>query len=409
MSVSRRLTTVQLKPFDREHCTSYVSKLADNNIEPEVQDIVFEWTGGYPIAVNAMVHAIRNEKLDPMKEQDRVQILSMITEYVIKQGILSDTVQAPDNPQWYQTMLSLFAVPRRCNIPMMQRLTETFAPEYRLSGNLAYLALPKKINQAADVLSWNQSKAGFSMDASIRHVFLNKLQIEQPERYTAIHQFLADINKREAMKYTGTDRIRALQEYLYHSACCEEDAELQKIVEKTVQQFIAESTTDPWFSVENLSSFHEEFMRDEELKAVLGTNSDTVVSLIFRRFAMINRQLTETALSTPERVDYLREFFNYSILDPAVNDVRWLAQQIIQQIVREESSDIRHRLYALLSSDAQVRERLDAHADDILSLLISAQDDAFFIGRRETYGLPADCRAFYWSPERDRGFQTVVH
>ncbi len=87
--------------------------------------------------------------------------------------------------------------------------------------------------------SWNPSKAGYSMDASIRHVFLTKLKIEQPERYAEIHKFLADINRQEAMKYTGTDRIHALQEYLYHSACCEEDTALQQIVEKTVQQFIS--------------------------------------------------------------------------------------------------------------------------------------------------------------------------
>ena len=267
MSVSRRLIPVQLKPLDRTGCTSYVGELAEN-IEPEVQDIVFEWTGGYPLAVNVMVQAIRNEKLDPRKEEDRMQLLSIITEHVINRGILSDAVQAPDDLQWYQTMLSLFAVPRRCNIPMMQRMTEKFAPEYRLSGSLAYLGLPKIINQAADVLSWNLSKAGFSLDASIRHVFLKKLQIEQPERYAAIHKFLADINRREAMKYTGTDRSRALQEYLYHSACCEEDAALQQIVEKTVQQFIAESDTD--LLVGDFSSFHEEYMReymrDEELK-----------------------------------------------------------------------------------------------------------------------------------------------
>ena len=214
------------------------------------------------------------------------------------------------------------------------------------------------------------------MDASIRHVFLTKLQIEQPERYAAIHKFLADINRREAMKNTGTDRIRALQEYLYHSACSEEDAALQQIVEKTVQQFIAESATDPSLFIENLSSFHEEYMRDEELQAVLGAHSDTVVSLMYRHLATINRQLAAAATSPQERVFYLREFFNYSILDPAVNDVRLLAQQIIQQIVREESADICHRLYALLSSDAQIRERPDAHADDILSLLISAKDDA---------------------------------
>jgi NB-ARC domain len=373
MSVSRRLTPVQLKPFDRANCTFYVRDLAEN-IEPEVQDLVFEWTGGYPLAVNVMVQAIRNEKLDPRGEKDRMQILSMIAEHVIKQGILADTVQPPDNFHWYQTMLSLFSVPRRCNIPMMQRMIETFAPEYRLSGSLAYLGLPKIINQAADVFSWNPSKAGFSLDASIRHVFLNKLKIEQHERYVAIHRFLAEVNRREALKYTGTDRSRALQEYLYHSACSEEDAAIQHIVEKTVQQLIAGSATDPRLSVENFSSFHEEYMRDNELMAALGANSDTVVSLMYKRLATINRQLIAGATSPQERVFYLREFFDYSILDPAVNDVRLLSQQIIQQIVREESVDIRRRLYELLSRDAEIKERLDAHADDILSLLISAQD-----------------------------------
>ena len=375
MPVSRRLTPVQLKPLDRTSCTSYVSALAEN-IKPEVREIVFEWTGGYPLAVNVMVHAIRDDKLDPRKEEDRVQILSSIAEHVIKQGILSDTVQTPDDLQRYQTMLSLFAVPRRCNIPMMQKMIEMFAPEYKLGGSLAYLGLPKIINQAADVFSWNSSKAGFSLDASIRHVFLTKLKIEQPERYVAIHKFLADINRREATKYAGTDRSRALQEYLYHSACSEEDAVLQHIVEKTVQQFIAESAIDPSRFIENFSAFHEEYMRDKELQAALGAQSDTIVSLMYRRFAAINRQLVAGAISPQERVFYLREFFDYSILDPAVNDVRLLAQQIIQQIVREESVNIRQRLYDLLSSDAQIKERLDAHADDILSLLISAQDDA---------------------------------
>jgi len=373
MPISRRLTTVQLKPFDQTNCNSYVSELAEN-FESEVRDIIFQWTGGYPIAVNAMVQAIRNENLNPSREEDRILILSKITEEVIKQGILSDTVQTPVDLSWYQTMLSLFSVPRRCNIPIMQRMTETFAPEYKLSGSLAYLGLPNRINQAADVFTWNQSKAGFSMDAAIRHVFLKKLQIEQPERYAAIHKFLADINRREAMKYTGTDHIRALQEYLYHSACSEEDAALQQIVEKTMQQFLAESTTDPVRFVENFSSFHEEYMRDEELQAVLGANSDTVKSLMYRNFAAINRQLVVGATSPQERVDYLREFFNYSILDPAVNDVRLLAQQLIQQIVMEESTDICHQLYVLLSNDAQIRERLDVHTDNILLLLISAQD-----------------------------------
>src|SRR5437667_10200136 len=181
-------------------------------------------------------------------------------------------------------MLSLFSIPRRCNLSVMQRMIEKFAPHYKLGSSLAYMSLPRRINPTADVLNWDPSKAGFSVEPPIRHIFLMRLKIEDHNRYTAIHNFLATTNRRLADEVSGTDRARYLQEYLYHSANCEEGTVLQQIVEKTVQQII----TEP---LEYFLLFHEDFVSDEELKTTLGVHSNTILSLTYRHLARINMQI----------------------------------------------------------------------------------------------------------------------
>jgi hypothetical protein len=54
----------------------------------------------------------------------------------------------------------------------MQDLRETFTPEVKLESSIAYWGLPKEINEATDVLNWNMTRAGFSVDDPIRTLFL---------------------------------------------------------------------------------------------------------------------------------------------------------------------------------------------------------------------------------------------
>jgi hypothetical protein len=202
----------------------------------------------------------------------------MLVEEVIHHGVLSSVAQAPDDLAWYQTMLGLFSIPRRCNLSIMQRMIERFAPHYQLGSSLAYIGLQKRINQVTDVLHWNPAKAGFSVETPIRRTFITKWKIEDSERYTMIHSFLASRNRRLADEVSGTDRVHCLLEYLYHSAHCEDAPSLQQTIERTVRQIVAEPP-------ESFVQFHEEFEGDEELKAALGVHSNIVMSLIHKHLA----------------------------------------------------------------------------------------------------------------------------
>jgi hypothetical protein len=360
MSIARRFTHAPLKPFDRDSCMSFIDGL-EQEIEPEIRDIVFEWTHGYPLAVNAMVRAIRINKFDPRKEQDQRQLLAIMSEQVINRGVFSNIVQAPDNLKWYQTMLSLFSIPRRFNLTIMQKMTEKFAPQYKLDSSLAYISLPRRISQTTDVLNWNSAKAGFSVEAPIRHIFLTKLKLEDPDTYATIHRFLALTSRQFADQVSGSDRVRYLQEYLYHSANYEEGTMLQQIIEKTMRQIIAEPPE--YFSV-----FHEDFLNDEELKITLGPHCNMILSLSYRHLAMINRQIASESTEA-ERVFYLQEFFYYMILDPAVTNLLLHLSDIIQQVVKEQSIAICARLYEELLRDTRIKERCGEDIAVLSSLL----------------------------------------
>jgi len=64
----------------------------------------------------------------------------------------------------------------------------------------------------------------------------------------------------------------------------------------------------------------------------------------------------------------LQEFFYYSIYDPAGSDVLSLAQQSVQQIVREMSADICSRLYEEILRDMKIPEQLKEHTHILSSL-----------------------------------------
>ncbi len=349
LSIARRFTHAQLKPFDRDSCTSFINGL-EQGIEAEIRDIVFEWTHGYPLAINVMVQAILEHHLDPRLENDKRQLLSIVIEEVISRGVLANVPQTPDELAWYQTMLSLFSIPRRCNLSVMQRIVERFAPHYRLGSSLAYMSLPGRINQNTDVLHWDASKAGYSVEPPIRHIFLMRLKIEECDRYIAIHSFLAGECRRLANQVSGTDRVRYLQEYLYHSANCEDGNMLQQTTERTMRYIIAEQ-------FEYFLQFHENFKKDEELQSSLGACGKIVLSYIYKHLSLTSKQIASEVLEK-ERFYHLRGFLYYAILDPIEANIIAHLKANIKQIVAEEPIEICARLYKELSLDTSVKEKL---------------------------------------------------
>lgn len=271
-SVARKLTRLSLKPLARENCEIYLER-QETQIEPEVRNIIFEWTRGYPLGMHVMVDAVTSG-LDPRTEQGQKDILSLLTEKVIYQAVLANI--RPEEKTRYFAALQLFAIPRRFNLILMQDLIETFAPELKRDSSLAYFGLPKAINEATDVLNWSMLRAGFSVDEPIRNIFLLLLKVEQPERYFAIHDFLAQKNLHLATEVPGSDRVRYLREALYHIASNTHSTQLPELLARALQIIIQEPP-------DTFLQFYEEFSQDDELKEALSSHLTTVQSTLDAR------------------------------------------------------------------------------------------------------------------------------
>ena len=278
-SIARKLTPHLLKPLSFERCKDYLNNFSDS-ITPEIRDMIFEWTRGYPLAMNVMADAIVDKHLNPRREADQKVLISILTEKVINQTLLASVL--PNEHKQYQKLLSLLSIPRRFNLIILQDIIERFAPQlidkYKLESGLTYIMLPRQVNQATGLLSWDMGRAGYSIDAPIRNLFLLKLRIEEPDEYVKIHKFLAEENERFVPEVSGTDRIRYMREFFYHLAMGGKVANLQAILTQHIERLFEGEQRQ---SHENWTQFYEEFSQDEELKEVLRkVNTDFVLTLI---------------------------------------------------------------------------------------------------------------------------------
>jgi hypothetical protein len=347
-SLARKLTTLQLKPLDRNSCETYL-KTVSSQIPSEIRDIIFAWTRGYPLAMNIMVQAVQ-AGLDPRDEQGRKEILSQLTTRVIHNEVLAKVKGSKDR---YMAVLQLLSIPRRFNLVVMQELIEAFEPTWKRNSSLAYFSLPREIHDTTDVLSWNMSRAGLSVDTSVRNLFLLLLHIEQPERYFAIHNFLAEINLSLAKDATGAERMRFLKEYLYHTACKANTSDALTQLQQAMQIITEEPP-------ENFLQFFEEFAQDNELKEELGENRETIESSIQSTLARTYKQFAERS-SGDERVRFLSISISHLMNDPKLTP--FVITQNVQRLLQEESPEVASRLSIELASNEKFRALMNEIPD----------------------------------------------
>jgi hypothetical protein len=349
-TVARKLTTWQLHPFNQTSCDMYLDSLT-TKLSSEIRSYIFDWTRGYPLAMEVMAHAIIDRKLDPRKKTDRQTLLNIITQRVIEQGVLANII--PSERAEYQTALTLLSQPRRFNLVIMQDLIERFEPTLKRDSSIAYMGLPREISQATNVLSWNMLRAGYAIDTSVRSIFILKSKIEHPERHTEIHNFLARLNKKFADDFPGTtDHTRYLREFLYHRAQIESQQNMLQQLEQTVGQIINEP-------LEFFQQFYEEFRQDDELKEALGKqNTNAVLSLMHKRLAQENRELARNSTGS-NHFHYLREFFYNIINDPEIVDMESVLKQHIREVLAEESAESKAQFVQELLREDSTREALD--------------------------------------------------
>jgi len=354
-SVARRLEQVALLPLDKAGSQQYIDSQG-YPMTPEEREMIYEWTRGYLLAIKVMIDAITQEGIKPSTEQGKQVLLTKLVERVIDHTILAQ-VEVSER-DWFHRVLSLLSVPRRFNLIIMQNLIEHFEPELKLADSLAYIVLPKRIFQATGVMDWDSGKAGFAIDAPIRNIFLLQLRMQKPEQYFTINSFLADINRRTALKVSGTDRARYLLEYIYHSVHSADMSldQLSKLLQDVVQYIVQEVETSP----ENVIQFQKNFEQDDELKELLGRHSDSFLAPLYRE---ISQRMYNNALSEEEeekRLRYFQAFFDYTLLNPGTKDLRNVLEENLGRLIENERPDLIKRFYARLEKDKLFKETLGA-------------------------------------------------
>jgi hypothetical protein len=267
--IARKLTSISLQSLSRGHSEYFLASAA-TQVETEIRELIIEWTRGYPLAMNVMVDAVNNG-LDPRSNPGQAEMLARLKNQVLYQEILGDL--EPQKRAYYYSALQLFSLPRRFSLVIMQDLIETFLPELRRDGVLAYLSLPKDICETTNVMRWNMARSGYAVDPPVRALFLLLLKQEQPDRYFAIHAFLAKRNRELALEVSGSDRARYLREYLYHLVNSRNPSEQSLI---GVVEIVNQQAPDVFLS------FAEEFAQDDELKEALGPQLPAIEAAIHK-------------------------------------------------------------------------------------------------------------------------------
>lgn len=369
-SLARKLTIFPLEPLKHENCLEYLDNF-DQPIPPNTRDIILDWTQGYPLAMKVLTDAILKERLDLTKEEERRQLLNILMEEVIEKRLLARA--SSDERTRLQTLLALFSVPRRFNLTLAENLIDKFDSRYKLENSLAYITLPKAINDVTSVLYWSLERAGYYIEAPIRNLFLLQYRIEDPQRLAEIHTFLAEQNEKFAQTVTGLDRIRYLREYLYHFAFSEEEAKVREALAKQIVPLIQAQTQeerDSLHTYESLIQFYEEFRLDEELKEALGPkNTGFALYLMYMNFLEIYRQFPEKA-----RGDRLKEFFSLITQRPGSDEFDLIFDAGMRQIIKEVSREDAIKLYSELIRDEELKgllgKKFDGVSERILAELV---------------------------------------
>lgn len=356
-SIAGELTIHQLRPLSRDDALSYLADIGQE-IAPDVRELIYQWTQGYPLAMDLLVDATLTQQLDPRVPQDQQTLVAMLTDQIINQNLLTPIRSDPAQLDRFHKLLSTLSLPRSFNLVVMQRLIEQYASEYALKSSLAYITQPNEINKIIDIISWDMRQSGYCIDSSVRNLFLLKLRIENPPLYTAMNKYLMEMNKRFALEVPGSDSIRYLREYLYHFAKSGATSIHPEILLEDLDQLVKKDPPDQFLR------FYEEFWQDEDLRKTLGSHAREVITFLRKRFIELYKQLPEG----PERTDYLLLFFSHTIpagltKKPSLSiltreEIFLILEPAIRQIMQEENAEIYTKFYDVLSHDQALKRSL---------------------------------------------------
>jgi hypothetical protein len=139
------------------------------------------------------------------------------------------------------------------------------------------MGLPKRLNLNIDMLLWDDQKVGYTLNESIRNIFLVYQRLHDFPLFLRANQYLADKNMDIATReVAGSESVRYICEHLYHWAQSNDIQKAEAIFPLLPQRII---TVLP----DAIQHFYDEYAQDHELREVLGKHCCTIIDASIRQ------------------------------------------------------------------------------------------------------------------------------
>ena len=109
-------------------------------------------------------------------------------------------------------------------------------------------------------------------------------------------------------------------------------------------------------------------MQDNEFREALGKQTPTILSLMYKHLAEMNRREARKT-SGEEHFYHLRNFFVYIVKDPKVTDVRSAWIPAIRDVIAEEPLGHSTQFVEELLNSDRLKEALGNHFDLLAKLM----------------------------------------
>lgn len=342
--ITRKLSFHPLELLSKEKSKEYLRALSPSLTEEQLERI-FSWTQGHPLAMNELMRAREEEGCDLDAESTYPDLIQRIFDALITKKLPAGVESERD---WFQIMLRLFAVPRRFNLILMRQLIESFEAEQRLTNNVEYIKLPRKISRATGVLQWNRERGGFTLEEPVRTLLILQLKMQFAERYHEINRFLADLNWQYASETENVeDCVQYEKEYAYHRLVDAEPVDKATVAAEVRQKLLSIAEKD----YSQVIRFQQDLLLDDELQEALGSEFPPFLQQLYQDIAGYFYRVYQEAADPEQRGNAFDSLFSYlaRIDDPAIRHA--MTQDYLHRLSNERDADwVRERYERLEAS-----------------------------------------------------------
>ncbi len=217
-NLERKVYSFRLKEFDQEFTLRQIQTFSHfektENLDKWAH-AVYRLTQGHPLANEIVVAEAHKRQYHPHTiASNQYELIKILDEQVVNQKVFQGYDEKAIG--MFRQMLTHLSIPRMFNLVSMGKLIGEFAKEYALKSSWHYSNYVSDLQNENSFIRYSREKSGYVVDPILRSVFSLTLKNENPDKFSGMHKFLADLYAAWIEDAQGTDKTKFFIEKIYH-------------------------------------------------------------------------------------------------------------------------------------------------------------------------------------------------